>query len=205
MLLALRMHNKDHPSAALMRGGVGGARILPTLPITAVIAAGNFVAALHEETLIFADEDREFEDINPVFDGVESFHLPQAAPQVTRDDGLRKAIRMRARCGMVILAGLTMAVGTGPALGAVDGPDTGGTTASAGKVAPRLAAITVALAVSPALLQQPQAADLCALAEVTANPTRPAWDYAASTTQCGVAEMDSGWELQPMGAGVSQR
>jgi hypothetical protein len=40
---------------------------------------------------------------------------------------------------------------------------------------------------------------------VTANPTRPAWDYAASTTQCGVVETDSGLQLQPMGGGVRQR
>jgi hypothetical protein len=52
---------------------------------------------------------------------------------------------------------------------------------------------------------QKQAPDPCGLKEVTANPTRPAWDYAASTTQCGVVEMDSGWEMQPMGGGVSQR
>jgi hypothetical protein len=41
--------------------------------------------------------------------------------------------------------------------------------------------------------------------EVVANPTRPAWDYAASTTQCGVMETDSGWQLQPMGSGVRQQ
>jgi hypothetical protein len=162
---------------------------------------------LHEETFIFADEDSEFENvnpvenINPVLDGAEPFRLPQ----VTRGSGLRKAIRMRARNWIVILAGLAMGAGAGPALRAMDGPDTGGTTASAGKGAPPPAVVTAALAVSPALAQQPQPADLCALALVTANPTRPAWDYAASTTQCGVAEMDSGWELQPMGAGVSQQ
>jgi hypothetical protein len=106
---------------------------------------------------------------------------------------------------MVIVAGLAMAAGAGVALGAADGPDTGGTTSAAGKAAPPLAAVTRGLAVSPASLHQPQAGDLCAFAEVTANPTRPAWDYAASTTQCGVAEMDSGWEMQPMGGGVNQQ
>ena len=55
------------------------------------------------------------------------------------------------------------------------------------------------------VLSEPQhASDPCSLPEVNANPTRPAWDYAASSTQCGVAEVDSGWQQQPMGAGVSQ-
>jgi len=47
--------------------------------------------------------------------------------------------------------------------------------------------------------------DACALPEVTANATRPAWDYAASTTQCGVLETDFGFLAQPMGGGVTQR
>ena len=46
--------------------------------------------------------------------------------------------------------------------------------------------------------------DPCFLAELTANPTRPNWDTAASTTQCGVIEVDSGWMMQPMGGGVRQ-
>jgi hypothetical protein len=185
---------------------------LPLIPITAVIAALCFLAALHEGTLIFADEDSEFEDVNPVeninqvFDGAESFRLPQAVPHGTKDDGLRKAIRMRARHWVVILAALATVAGAGPALGAVDGRDAGGgTAASAAKFATPPAAVTPALAVSSALLQQPQPADRCALAEVTANPTRPAWDYAASTTQCGVAEVDSGWMEQPVGGGVRQQ
>jgi hypothetical protein len=40
--------------------------------------------------------------------------------------------------------------------------------------------------------------------DLTSNPTRPNWDTAASTTQCGVIEVDSGWVNQPMGSGVSQ-
>src|SRR5579863_8483978 len=46
--------------------------------------------------------------------------------------------------------------------------------------------------------------DPCLLPEVTANPTRPNWDTSASTTQCGVIEIDTGWMIQPMGAGVKQ-
>jgi hypothetical protein len=51
----------------------------------------------------------------------------------------------------------------------------------------------------------PSIADPCALAEVTANPTRPNWDNSASTTQCGVIETDHGWMEQPMGRGVRQQ
>jgi hypothetical protein len=51
---------------------------------------------------------------------------------------------------------------------------------------------------------QPKA-DACALTDVAANATRPAWDYAASSTQCGVVETDYGFLHQPIGAGVSQQ
>jgi hypothetical protein len=54
-------------------------------------------------------------------------------------------------------------------------------------------------------LAEPAAApDPCFLPDVTSNPTRPNWDTSASTTQCGVAEVDSGWLQQPMGGGVNQ-
>lgn len=54
-------------------------------------------------------------------------------------------------------------------------------------------------------LAEPEAIpDPCFLADVTSNPTRPNWDTSASTTQCGVIEVDSGWLLQPMGGGVNQ-
>ena len=47
--------------------------------------------------------------------------------------------------------------------------------------------------------------DPCAQREVAANATRPAWDYAASTTQCGILETDYGFLSQPLGAGISQQ
>ena len=50
----------------------------------------------------------------------------------------------------------------------------------------------------------PAPADPCLAAETAANPTRPAWDYAASTTQCGVVETDYGFLSQPMGGGIRQ-
>jgi hypothetical protein len=54
------------------------------------------------------------------------------------------------------------------------------------------------------LAKQPAPADPCHLAEVTSSPTRPNWDTSASTTQCGVIELDGGWLNQPMGGGVKQ-
>ena len=50
-----------------------------------------------------------------------------------------------------------------------------------------------------------EAPDACAQKGVAANATRPAWDYAASTTQCGILETDYGFLSQPLGAGVSQQ
>lgn len=55
------------------------------------------------------------------------------------------------------------------------------------------------------LAAQVETPDACAQKEVVANATRPAWDYAASTTQCGVLETDYGFLGQPVGAGVSQQ
>ncbi len=49
------------------------------------------------------------------------------------------------------------------------------------------------------------APDPCTQKEVVANATRPAWDYAAATTQCGILETDYGFLRQPLGAGVAQR
>jgi hypothetical protein len=54
------------------------------------------------------------------------------------------------------------------------------------------------------LVRPPEPADSCSLAEVTSNPTRPNWDTSATTTQCGVVEIDAGWLDQPMGTGVRQ-
>jgi len=59
---------------------------------------------------------------------------------------------------------------------------------------------------APIVLVAPQPlADPCMQVEIAANPTRPAWDYAASTTQCGILETDIGFLSQPLGGGVSQR
>jgi hypothetical protein len=49
------------------------------------------------------------------------------------------------------------------------------------------------------------APDPCKQPQVVAGPTRPYWDSGAATTQCGNLEMDFGWQLQPMGAGVRQQ
>jgi hypothetical protein len=61
-----------------------------------------------------------------------------------------------------------------------------------------------ALSAAVTLAEPEPSPDPCFLADVTSNPTRPNWDTSASTTQCGVVEMDSGWQQQPMGGGVSQ-
>jgi hypothetical protein len=58
---------------------------------------------------------------------------------------------------------------------------------------------------SAVLPQSEAVADPCFGADVAANPTRPAWDYAASTTQCGILETDYGFLSQPLGGGVSQQ
>jgi len=71
-----------------------------------------------------------------------------------------------------------------------------------------LGAIGAAGAGSTSAATQPVAVpepDPCALTEVTSSPSRPNWSNSASTTQCGVIEMDSGFIAQPMGDGVGQR
>lgn len=50
-----------------------------------------------------------------------------------------------------------------------------------------------------------QTLSACLSPEIAAAPTRPNWSNGASTTQCGVLEVDSGWLLQTMGGGVVQR
>jgi hypothetical protein len=75
----------------------------------------------------------------------------------------------------------------------------GSATATAGGAVP---AATPAAIVLAAPVETP---DPCAQAGVAANPTRPAWDYAASTTQCGILETDYGFLSQPLGAGVAQQ
>lgn len=47
-------------------------------------------------------------------------------------------------------------------------------------------------------------ADPCLSDEIVAQPSRPNWSGGATTTQCNVLEIDSGWLLTPMGHGVRQ-
>jgi hypothetical protein len=77
----------------------------------------------------------------------------------------------------------------------------------AGAVALPAATAVAGISPMPAVtLAAPAESDApCSLAETTANPTRPAWDYAASTTQCGIMETDYGFLDQFMGAGVGQK
>lgn len=81
----------------------------------------------------------------------------------------------------------------------------------AGTVGAGAAATTPGAAVAPvasAIIERGgsgETPDPCAQKDVAANATRPAWDYAASTTQCGILETDYGFLGQPLGAGVSQR
>jgi hypothetical protein len=44
--------------------------------------------------------------------------------------------------------------------------------------------------------------DPCLTSDITANPTRPAWDLGAATTQCGVVESDFGFQWQAVGDGT---
>lgn len=111
---------------------------------------------------------------------------------------------MRTAFLTAVLAILPMFAAARPAFASspADGPDNGSPAVS-GASAPSPAAVP---AVTNAVSAPPSdGGDPCRLAQVSANPTRPAWDYGASTTQCGVVEADSGWQLQPMGGGVRQR
>ena len=113
---------------------------------------------------------------------------------------------MKAVFWLGVLTALAMVAGTGTVLAAVDGPDAGsGATTEAVKAALPLVSVNPTPAVTTVVVPAPRPADSCALSEAAANPTRPAWDYAASTTQCGIAEVDSGWMEQPMGSGVRQQ
>jgi hypothetical protein len=116
---------------------------------------------------------------------------------------------MGARYLVAILVDLAMVAGAGQAMAALDGPDgpytaSGSTTVETSTPGPS-SPMAPTLASGYAAARQSDIAGPCALAEVTANPTRPAWDYGASTTQCGVAEVDSGWLEQPMGGDERQQ
>jgi hypothetical protein len=108
--------------------------------------------------------------------------------------GLLRALT--AAVGMAVVMGTIPAAASGPAAAAPKASVAVDSTSNSGYAEP---ASAVVLAVPK------QDLGPCLLGEVTANPTRPAWDYAASTTQCGVAEADSGWELQPMSGGIRQQ
>ena len=79
--------------------------------------------------------------------------------------------------------------------------DTTTATVAAGAAGGASAGTTLG-ATQPASAQSPNP---CSLPEVTSSPSRPNWSNSASTTQCGVVEMDSGFIAQPMGGGVGQR
>ncbi|HZB88967.1 MAG TPA: hypothetical protein VE291_09945 [Terracidiphilus sp.] len=100
--------------------------------------------------------------------------------------GVKGSIKASPRLAIAVFLG--MAAGPCALLGAEDG------------AAPATAPSSAVVVAVPR-----QAPDPCQLGEATANPTRPAWDYAASSTQCGILEADSGWQRQPIGGGVSQR
>jgi hypothetical protein len=72
----------------------------------------------------------------------------------------------------------------------------GASTSTPEAADPSAAAVTLA---KPEVSSDP-----CFIPQVTSNPTRPNWDTAASTTQCGVVEVDTGYVNQPMGGGVTQ-
>ena len=99
--------------------------------------------------------------------------------------------------GLVSLAGTALAwsEAKGPLDRAANAAG-GATGAEAGSALPPAAII---------LARPEETPDPCAQREVAANATRPAWDYAASTTQCGVLETDYGFLSQPLGAGVAQQ
>jgi hypothetical protein len=76
--------------------------------------------------------------------------------------------------------------------------------ASATDAAGSVTAIAAAPIVTSVRAVPVETPDACAQQSVAANATRPAWDYAASSTQCGVVETDYGFLHQPVGSGVSQ-
>lgn len=66
----------------------------------------------------------------------------------------------------------------------------------------RLDGVTVEPFLTAARLKP--APDPCHLSEVVATPTRPNWNTSTTTTQCGVVEVDFGWQRQTMTVGVAQ-
>ena len=163
-----------------------GRRCLAGCQITEVTAGPISFAEPHGEFPITADEPSEMEA---------GYTRSHAA--VRRRVAVRIGIGetpMKTKRWRVILAALAITSSAAPGLAAADGPNAGGVTAAA-----------IPAAVTSLQKQQRSPGDACALTEIAANPPRPAWDYGASTTQCGVAEADSGWMKQAMGSGVRQQ
>jgi hypothetical protein len=106
------------------------------------------------------------------------------------------------QCGVVVAVVAAFAGGIANRAFGEDRPVAAAGTVGAG------AATTSGTAIAPAMIERGtagEAPDPCLTGEVAANATRPAWDYGASTTQCGVIESDFGWLGQPMGSGVNQQ
>lgn len=51
----------------------------------------------------------------------------------------------------------------------------------------------------------PAPTDPCLGGPVVSNPIRPNWNSSTATTLCGILELDSGWQRQPMGGRLSQQ
>jgi hypothetical protein len=113
-----------------------------------------------------------------------------------------------AQCGAMLAVLSAVAGGmTNRAFGE-DSPVAAAGTVTVGAGAAATTPATAAAPVAPAIIVREgsgEAPDPCRTGEVAANATRPAWDYAASTTQCGVIESDFGWLGQATGPGVNQQ
>jgi len=111
--------------------------------------------------------------------------------------------KFQSRLAQVAVLGIVSLAGAGFGWAEVKGlPDDAANVAGSATGTGAAPAAAAAGIVSTAQVEAP---DLCAQKEVAANATRPAWDYAASTTQCGIVETDYGFLSQPLGAGVSQQ
>jgi hypothetical protein len=80
-------------------------------------------------------------------------------------------------------------------------PDASGSNAAPDATVAAYPAAAAIEPVRPAVLES----DPCLSSELSANPTRPTWDIAAATTQCGALETDFGFQWQAMGQGVAQQ
>jgi hypothetical protein len=104
---------------------------------------------------------------------------------------------------MILVMALVMGASTSHAF-STDGPANSANLAAVGAGSNASGASALPSdAIEP--IRSGAAKDACTQTKVAANATRPAWDYAASTTQCGILETDFGFLSQPVGAGVSQQ